>query len=483
MKADASNRQQRIVLLITVGAQDVKLWVRGDDGLKLDDIRTRGLRDKHLALWEERGAWTLLTASEAGDPKSTGGTPSEEAKRLAAKLGVSAAVFSTDGRLCLAAAKLEPVVEAILAQPEKMQVVGALVFYTERLQKLGERETSEKDYANEPVASGHVAGSYLRARLGLTTDRVAVVNCLEGCAGRYEGGLNEHDDFPLRREIVHRMDRAVMQFISGHGDDFKRDVVPATMTTGGIDAFKQVVPAIAELRFASAVRDFSAPETDSGNAPEWRKLINERLCIDTPRITRHEAIFARGRALDLIRQGDPVSAWATVHRLAGSELDSWWLVPLELTARYFGGAGGSASTDAPQQVRPAPGNESITETWRDALSQVSLSVGDAFEQHRRYALNAAMRVELALQGRDRQSRRYADALASVCTMIDAAVIARAVRFLEEKDNRERIERLIEKYQHDRDWFFLHKSAEHAKGNTPNNSRNAWFGTWLNPLVA
>jgi len=249
------------------------------------------------------------------------------------------------------------------------------------------------------------------------------------------------------------------------------------MTTGGIDAFKQVVPAIAELRFASAVRDLSAPETDSDNAPEWRELINERLCADSPRITRHEALAARGRALNLIRQGDPVSAWATVHRLAGSRLDRWWLVPLELTASYFGGAGDAASTDDSQRVHPAPGNESVTETWRESLRRVSLSVEDAFEQHKRYALNAAMRVELAMQGHDRQSRRYADALASVCTMIDAAVIATAILFLEKQDNRERIETLIEKCQRDRAWFFLHKNTKHRKGNTPNNSRDAWCGAW------
>lgn len=478
MSSNKQSSRKKIVLLITVGAQDVKRWVYDakDGGLKHAWIDKPGLRAKHLAIRNHPDAWAVLSEQEVREKNTSIAAPSKSVQALLSAISADRPVFSSDGRLCLAAPKLEPVAEAIHELEDRLEVAGAIIFYTERLEHKG-RVRSDKDYENEPVASGQVAARYLGERFKLNSDRISVVNCMEDCAGRFEGGLNEHDDFPLRREIVHRMDSAVKKFVEELGEDFARGAVPVTLTTGGHDAFKQVVPAIAELRFVASVRDLSAPETKERDAPLWCKLVDERLCAESPRISRHEAISARGRALDLLRRGDPVSAWAAVHGLAGSQLDTWWLLPLECTASYFGGAGGSPAIESVKMSCLAPGNQSATNTWLEALREVELCAQDDFEQHKRYALNAAMKVELALQGHDRQSRRYADALASVCTMIDAAVIARAVRFLEKNDNRERIEGLIEKYERARDWFFLHRKAEHSKGATPNNSRNAWFGEW------
>jgi len=469
MKADASNRQQRIVLLITVGAQDVKLWVRGENGPRIEQIRGKDLRAKHQALLDWREGWAVLTSLQASDPRATGSAPRDEAARLAESLGVEAPVFSSDGRLCLSAAKLEPVTEAIAALPHALQVVGALVFYTERLEKSGGQDTDPRQYATEPIASGVVAGNFLRDYLGLRSDSLAVVNCLEGQAGRYEGALNQPDDFPLRRVIVHRMDSAVRDFIARQQGDFARAVVPVTMTTGGIDAFKQLVPAIAELRFAIGARDLSAPESPDAKVADWQALIDERLCTSKPRLSRHESIAARGSALGLIRSGDPASAWAAVSRFGGSILDQWWLRPLEITAAYFGSAGAGVDI-RPGQVQPAPGNSEATERWREAMKEVGLDVQDEFDRHQRFALNAAMRVELALQGRDMQSRRYADALSAVCTMIDAAVIARGLLFVRDDENKNRIESFIEENGFKREDFFLKK-----KSDVPNSSRDAWFG--------
>ena len=478
MNLDKPGHRQKIVLLITVGAQDVKLWVHSQNSKKpkLVWIEKPGIRAKHLALRERPESWTVLTESEASDPTNTGGELGEETRRLAAQLDLEIPVLSADGRLCLAAPKLEPVVEGILTHSDKMEVVGALIFYTERLEKASSSMTREHDheYVNEPVASGHVAERYLRARFTLAPDQIAVVNCMEGCAGRYEGGFNQHDDFPLRREIVHRMDSAVSDFIMARETDFARKVVPVTMTTGGIDPFKQVVPAVAELRFASSVRDLSAPKTSDGASPEWSKLIDERLCAEKPRITRHEAISARGRALDLLRRGDPVSAWAAVHRLAGSQLDDWWLVPLKLTASYFGGAGAAVSTEAAENVRCAPGNKSATMCWREALVEVHLHDEDEFLRHRQFAVNAAMRVELALQGSSQESRRYPEALMAVCTFVDAAVIAQAIKFLRETEGaKETIENWLSNTGTERRTFFLKNDSD-----TPNNNRDAWFGSLL-----
>lgn len=458
-----------IILLITVGAQDIKVWLHGKAGIDVDLIPKPDLRDKHRALIEAPEGWTFLTMAEAEDPCVTTGNPYKEAARLANALGISTPVYSPDGRLCISAAKLEPVIEAILAQPEKIRVVGALVFYTERLRNDGSRETEEKDYVSEPIASGPIVGTFLRERLRLSSDCVNVVNCLEGCAGRYEGRLNEHDDFPLRRAIVHRMDSAVREFISRQDDEFASKTTPVTMTTGGIDAFKQVVPAIAELRFASGVRDLSAPETRGADVSQWYALVDERLCAAAPRITRHEAISARGRALDLLRRGEPASAWAAVSRFAGSAPDAWWLRPVELTAAYFGGAGSAVSAQ-PDRIPRAPNNDSATRGWQQALQEVSLDVDDELEKHKRYALNAAMRVELALQGGDRNSRRYVDALMAVCTMMDAAVIAQAMRFLQMREHSTAIENWIRANGVGRDLFFLKKN-----GSVPNAQRDHWFG--------
>ena len=462
---------QRIVLLITVGAQDVKLWKHADDGPALEQIPRPDLREKHLEIRDNPAAWKVLSAHEAEDFQDSGGVPTSDTKSLVEALDCSAPLLAKDGRLGLAVPKIEPIVEGIIALGNAIEVVGALVFFTERLAERDGHKTDSRDYENEPVSSGPVVATYLLRRFNLDADQVNVVNCLEGCAGRYEGGLNEHDDFPLRRAIVHRMDSAVQAFLARQGEGFARSVVPATMTTGGIDAFKQVVPAIAELRFASAVRDLSAPETRGADAPQWHKLIRDRLCTETPRITRHEAILARGRALDLLRGGDPVSAWAAVHRFEGSELDKWWLRPLAMTAEYFGGAGSAAGAQ-PEATPAAPENAPATEGWRKALDEVALDVEDEFEKHKRYAFNAAMRVELALQGKDKQSRRYADALSAVSTMIDAAVIASAILFLKKRTNSNQIEAFIGSNNRKREDFFLKKNSD-----VPNNSRDAWFGRW------
>ncbi len=472
------NSRQQILLLITVGAQDLKVWTKQSQDALAEKIPFPGLRDKHLAIRNNPGTWTVVTKAVADDCAKKNCNGDDEAERLAGVLGCKSPLYSTDGRLCLAAAKIDPIVQGINAHKDKLKIVGAVLFYTERLKTQDGLLTEGRHLENEPIASADVARRYLLDCHDLSENVVKTINWMENMTGRFEGGLQEHDDFPLRRKIVALVDREVQTFLCS--DESLKDpgIVPVTLTTGGADAFKQLLPAIAELRFRARVRDLSTPETDEASVCEWGDLVSQRLCTKRPRITRHEAITARGRALELLRQGDPVSAWATVHRYEGSKLDQWWLQPLAATAAYFGGAGSDHSYG--NDVSPlAPGNESATDTWRKALSEVKLSVKDDLEQHKRYALNAAMRVELALQGHNRQSRRYADALAAVCSMIDAAVIAKAILFLREdnKDNMARIEDLIEEYSKNRDWFFLHKNAENAKGKTPNNSREAWFGGW------
>jgi len=466
---------QRIVLMITVGAQDVKLWKQTKDGPDVEQI-SRPVRQKHLAIRNSTSAWAVLNKEEVANQRIQESSSARAGQELANLLDCPDPLFTADGRLCLAVPKIESIVDSIAALKNEIEVVGALIFYTERLQQYRERGT-DPEYAKEPVASAEVVSRYLEKRFALGSDWVVRVNGFEGLVGRYEGGVEDHDDLPLRRAIVHRLDKAVKAFIDENKATSFSDVIPVLMTTGGMDPFKQVVPAIAELRFSQRVRDLSVPEVLKGTFPDWVGLVRERLSPSRIRITRHEAISARGQALELIHRGDPLGAWAAVARFRGSKQDAWWIIPLRETAAYFGGFDRQAGQGLKHLPEKAA-EDSATKAWLSSIEEIGLDVTSELERHRRFALNAAMRAELALQGPDNESRRLTDALGAVCTMIDAAVIARAWRYLygdkeDPYDSDRKLE--IEKFIKDSPKLGRKDFFDKADSKLPNNSRNVWYG--------
>ena len=144
MSKKIPNMPQRILLLITVGAQDLKVWKRSENAPEADRLSTIDLRAKHQEIRDNPNAWTVLTAADTRKPRSTGVRPLPQAQELARALGCTTPLFSGDGRLCLSVAKIEPILEGIIAHPD-LEVAGALLFYTERLEENGVEMKSPSD--------------------------------------------------------------------------------------------------------------------------------------------------------------------------------------------------------------------------------------------------------------------------------------------------------------------------------------------------
>lgn len=169
-------------------------------------------------------------------------------------------------------------------------------------------------------------------------------------------------DAIIRREVVSRIDDAVREALAGSEVD---RVVLAT--TGGMPEIKTLVKEVVRLH---APKDVDVPEpleVDDGarHDPPQPDIAVSRLKSDPI-----ESYRARRHALDLIERGNLLGAWGAVRHLANDESERRWTRVIEWLARF------SSSLPMPEGC--------------------DLSV----LTHRRMAVRAALRVELALRAED-----------------------------------------------------------------------------------
>jgi len=435
-------KASRYVLIVTVGRQDLKCWKAGDaekvpgadlfpprmpnkspsakgridSGKKSTEGEYPSVRKFHESILLKDGSpdpERVRLVESLDDFKKNIGVP--EVREFIAGIGHSgegcvqqargfSALHDADGRILMNPAKLFPLVGAL--EDIGTPIQGVVVVHTNR-------ETE----SDEPIASGPWILKYLAERFNLDSKKARLANSFPlGDNGRLEGKPGVPEDFPVRREIVNQVHNEIASFASL----FDEAVIPAVVGTGGIGPLKDIVRAEVDLVFDHPPVDLSIPEDGArpGEREEWRRVVERILRGDV--ISRVDAISARARALDLARRGDFTGAWASVARQSQSGADRYWLIPLQQVSTYFGGPPTQLDFD----------QNKVTHDIESVLHHIELQVPDQLDRYSRFALNAAFRMEAALQGGERDIR-LVDALVSLCTLIDVLVLARACQLIDE----------------------------------------------------
>ncbi len=416
----------RIVLVVLVGGNDIKYWRNGASGPATEETlpaarkqsgqETRlTMRKMHELLLKDdmRADWRFATPAEAREHAQNGeATPS----KLARRMGIEDAVHDSEGRMLLSPAKVADVAAGLRdlqqEQPAKLRVLGIAVVYTDR-----------KGRDGEPIASGPLILEYLGDQLGCDLGRRCLINAIQDDENM-EGSDESGEDFPARRRVAHWVDEGLREFLASLGEN-ARDAQPVVLATGAMAPVRDLIRASVALRCTRLPRDLSTPESSTSGA----EIVESRLLRDDPVISRQEALEARGRALYLVRRGDFQGAWAAVAQFAASRRDAWWIHPLRAVARYFGGAPGG------KEIRNQFGESPNAKRIADQLSKLDLhpEINDCIEEHRRFALNVAMRLEAALQGPDIEDRRAQQALFALCTLIDVLTTTRGLIAVADKE--------------------------------------------------
>jgi len=421
--------ENQYVLIVSVGRSDLKCWIPDSSRLRLevfppvkpirgsydsaprctfrnfhDSLRKDSAADSEKACIDDRprsgeddGDQAAVRTFELHDDIDL-----SSRGRLPAKFD---ALHDQEGRLILYPAKLAPVVRGLKAND--VRIAGVLVVDTRR-------EGREQ----EPVASGVWIRDYLQEAFFIRPERCVLLNTFppgDGARAQLEGEYDRPEDFPVREVVANWLHRNVEAFATS----MRKDVIPLVLTTGGLAPVKDLLHSLASLQFKHLPLDLSTPEDRNSERGEfdpevWRRLIAKLL--EGKAVARAEAFAARARALSLVRRGDFAGAWASVVLQNRSEDDQYWLDPLHRVAIYFGGGSTRPESDWP------PTHSSNVER---TLESLDLRAGNMIQQLKNFALNAAFRVEAALQGQARSDLRLTDALAALCTLIDNLVVTRA----------------------------------------------------------
>jgi hypothetical protein len=205
----------------------------------------------------------------------------------------------------------------------------------------------------------HLAGAVLEARLkaqGIgTVNRCAYLQGVEHLEDR-----DEPRDAVIRREVVQRIERAALDAIEAAKPT--RIVVAAT---GGFPAVSNLVEEIVRLHASVPVEALEiADGTRAMPVGPDRAVV--RTSIPEPLVS----FQARRRALDLLERGNLLGAWAVAEPLQNDEVEQQWTRVVEWLACFASSLPIPEGCDLP------------------VLS------------HKRMAVRAALRVELALRAGD-----------------------------------------------------------------------------------
>ena len=392
-----------VVLVITVGAQDIKIWCNDHETGSITSIKPdtpihkqhkanteretlKGPRPFHDYLLSNNSRYCFYD-TKAQVPASQCLTKDELENQFNSALDISHFTTPQAG-YPLHPAKLAFVVKDILAEQAagKLKVVRALVFATDR------RDVKHcKFSSSEPIAAGPLIARWLADRFELeytgqqqgTQHYASWVNCLEGLTD-FSGNLIE--DKPVERQACNYILQALKTARQGL-------MTPSAVLsdTGGMTEVKQVINAATRLHFGHQVHEVRDSVSDNRNntkalasPAQWN--YDNSLILPT----QAEILTARSHCRQRLLQGDIEGAWGSVAHLQQSNLI--WLGPVKELLDYFQG-------------------KHVKSPKVKALKD--LQTADASD-----VIRLAFKIEAALQAPQETDRRIPEALMGCVTLSD-----------------------------------------------------------------
>ncbi len=378
-----------LALVITTGAQDVKIWTAAPDsrsqsnnhssccallpfGRRLQQLLLRHAQSaaaenpgQHCAApgyrfvlpdWFSEGhdepSWQAVDLA-AMDAEQL---PQASADLLAELRGqgdpprprVRRVLLDGDGRLLLRAAKIDTLLGGLLDEQQRgtLRVERSLFLTTLRDEPSSPAESGHEDahrrarerYDREPYAAGELLARWLadlfglkyggeRAEIGEDPDQLAWwCNYLRGLQS-FEGEPGS-EDHPLHRRAAHQVDDAIRHLLHGFNG------YAVFSSTGGFDAVKPCV--LGSLALRAPGRHFEHPETEEGGLRITRATIIQPPAFVPP----IQSLELRAECADLISRGEILASRAVASVLprgAQAHNDSDWIeAVLDLAALFDG---------------------------------------------------------------------------------------------------------------------------------------------------
>jgi len=254
--------------------------------------------------------------------------------------------------------KTEPPVEALpegelLLRTPKLDAVLREVVPASALLLETRRDASSAP--GDPRFAGAVLEARLKARCAETVHRRAYLQGTERLEDR-----DESRDAVIRRKVVHRLEQAVRDTIEAVRPS--RIVVAAT---GGFPVVTNLVEEIVRLHASVPVDALEVADGAQASPPTADRAV-ARTSVPEPLVS----FQSRRRALELIARGNLLGAWAIAEPLHGDETEHAWTRVIEWLACFASSLPIPKGSDVPVLM------------------------------HKRMAVRAALRVELALRAGD-----------------------------------------------------------------------------------
>ncbi len=360
---------KKMALIVSTGVQDLKVVCTeerdGNTRIVLRSVDRERRRDLHERLLNDNPPWWRIVATEEelkqALPESMkhlkipflekeGGSNDQFQDKYikAARPGnnlpfevdcykgtVVKAVTDGNGHYLLFPAKLYTVVAGLKAQD--FAIDAALVFYTDRIY----RQDFDKEYKEEPIATGKLIAQWLADGNGLNPDEGAnfkshpfcYVNylkdevALEGDRVALEGEFSPYDQ-PLALSAIAHIDSAVKNLADNYSD-----CTAVVSHTGGPGDVKAPLTASARLHFGGRIIEIH----DNKYAPFKPEYLSSTRYRIPP---RNAALEARHQAAMRLWEGDFAGAWAVASFIQRNDPDSpcdSWVARVREAANFMQG--------------------------------------------------------------------------------------------------------------------------------------------------
>lgn len=390
---------EKVVVIISTGRQDIKLWAQGLDANNEQHsivVPIGGqIREFHCRMREEKEKFYILNTADKPEVNlSTGdGFLGFDGKSVGIKEKLKGfkevkPINGTNPPYNIYPAKIINLVDELIRLTVSKQIIvqAILLFLTERdplLTKYG---------SGEPIANGDVLGPWLASKFNLSykgeKEPEAAFNVGEV---NWVNMLKDLDDFsgkgldsPIHRRAAYRIDTAISGLADGN-----ESALALVSDTGGFGEIKPLIKASVRLRFRNKIIDLPDTETTP------LQLNIQQSLEETQWANCIESVEARHHCEQRLWQGDFIGAWGTVAHLQQNLNDQPWIKPVKQLADFFIGA-----TLESEQVFPE-------------LQQV-MDSSPAL-------LRSAFKVEAALQGIGEGDRKIAEAVLGTANFYDLSL--------------------------------------------------------------